>query len=53
MHLPSFWGLMPRSDSWMAFSIPLRILASHGVMTSVRGSGEPIDAICWMGVGVP
>ena len=37
---PSFCGLMPRSEAWIAFSMALSSEPSHGWMTSVRGSGE-------------
>ena len=53
MHLPSFWGLMPRSDSRMAFSMARSKDPSQGVMTRVRGSGDATLPTCWMGVGVP
>ena len=53
MHLPSFWGLMPRSEFWMAFSMLLRAVESQGEITRARGSGEEMAAICWMGVGLP
>ena len=42
--LPSFCGLMPRSDTWIAFSIALSSEASHGWMASERGSGDEIAA---------
>ena len=38
--LPSLLGVRPRSDFWIAFSIALIWLASHGWITSVRGSGH-------------
>lgn len=42
--LPSFCGLMPRSETWIAFSMALSTEPSHGWMASVRGSGVEIAA---------
>ena len=50
---PSFCGWMPRSEERMAFSIPLRIEASQGWISSERGSGLPMEATWLMGVGEP
>ena len=51
--LPSFWGLMPRSEARIAFSIPLRTEASQGWIIRERGSGTEMDATCCIGVGTP
>ena len=51
--LPSFCGLMPRSDVWIAFSIALSSEPSHGWMDSERGSGVETAATWLSGVGVP
>ena len=53
MSLPSFTGVRPRSDFWIAFSITPIWPASHGWIASVRASGVDTEAICWIGVGVP
>ena len=53
MEPPSFWGLMPRSEFWMAFSMDFTAVLSQGEISSVRASGEEMAAICWMGVGLP
>ena len=53
MLAPSFWGLMPRSEVWMAFSMLFTAVLSQGEINSVRASGEEMAAICWMGVGLP
>src|SRR3954469_16356105 len=51
--LPSFDGVRPRSDSWIAFSIALIELGSNGWIVSIRGSGTLIVASCFSGVEVP
>ena len=53
MEDPSFWGLMPRSEVWMAFSMALRIEPSQGLMRRLLGSGEEMAATWLMGVGLP
>ena len=53
MLAPSFWGLIPRSEFWMAFSMLFTAVLSQGEISSVRASGEEMAAICWMGVGLP
>ena len=50
---PSFCGLMPRSEVWMAFSMGLSRLLSQGEMVSVRASGEATVATWPMGVSAP
>src|SRR5437016_3050341 len=40
--LPSLDGVRPRSDSWIAFSMPLIELGSNGCTVSMRGSGTLI-----------
>ena len=40
MHLPSFWGLMPRSDSWMAFSMRLQGRSVPGLDDQRAGDRE-------------
>ena len=50
---PSSWGLMPRSEVSMAFLMSFTALVSQGWITRDRGSGEVMEAICWMGVGLP
>ena len=50
---PSFEGVSPRSDSWIAFSIARIELGSNGWIVSIRGSGTPIVASCFSGVFVP
>ena len=37
----------------MAFLMSFTALVSHGWITRDRGSGEVMEAICWMGVGLP
>ena len=51
--LPSFTGVSPRSDFWMAFSMAPIWPASQGWMTSVRASGVDTEAIWLIGVGLP
>jgi hypothetical protein len=51
--LPSFEGVRPRSDSWIAFSIVLIELGSKGWIVSIRGSGTLMVASCLSGVDVP
>ena len=53
MSLPSFDGVSPRSDSWIAFSIARIELGSNGCTVSMRASGTPIVASCLSCVGVP
>ena len=51
--LPSRFGLTPRSESRMAFSTAAACDLSNGVTASVRGSGTPIEATAFSGVGLP
>ena len=53
MILPSFDGVSPRSDSWIARSIVLIELGSNGWIVSSRGSGTLIVASCFSGVSWP
>jgi hypothetical protein len=53
MILPSFDGVSPRSDCWIARSIELTELGSNGCTVSMRASGTLIVASCLSGVGVP
>ena len=53
MSLPSFDGVRPRSDSWIARSICLIDDGSNGWIVSIRGSGTLIVAMFFSGVGVP
>ena len=52
MTLPSFWGFTPRSEVWMAFSMPRSTLMSQGWMVSTRASVTETAASWLMGVGV-
>ena len=51
--LPSFMGVMPRSDLLMAFSISFSCPISQGWMVMVRASGTETEDIWGMGVAVP
>src|SRR5918994_2881235 len=51
--LPSFDGVNPRADSWIARSIVLIEPGSNGWIVSSRGSGALIVASCLSGVCVP
>lgn len=53
MTLPSRFGLTPRSESRRAFSTLLAWDTSNGVTERVRGSGTPMDATAFSGVGAP
>ncbi len=53
MILPSFDGVRPRSDSWIARSIAFIEPGSNGCTVRSRASGAPIDARLFKGVGVP
>ena len=53
MTLPSFCGVSPMSEARIAFSMFFIVDASQGEITSVRGSGTWMAAICMIGVGVP
>ena len=50
---PSFWGLMPRSETWMAFSMGFSRLLSQGWIIRVRASGELMVPTWPMGVSTP
>ena len=50
---PSFWGLSPSSDDWIAFSISPMIDLSHGWTVSSRGSGAAMVATCFSGTFDP
>ena len=51
--MPSFEGVRPRSDSWIARSIALICDGSNGWIVSSRGSGTLIVAMFFSGEGVP
>jgi hypothetical protein len=53
MILPSFEGVSPRSDSWIARSIDFSELGSNGCTVRRRGSGAAIEARLLSGVCVP
>ena len=53
MILPSFDGVSPRSDSWIARSICLIDDGSNGWIVSSRASGTLIVAMFFSGEGVP
>ena len=50
--MPSFAGVRPRSDFWMACSIFFIALWSQGWIISVRASGTEMLATWLSGVGV-
>ena len=51
--VPSEFGVSPRSDFMIAFSMSCRIVFSQGVIMSMRGSGTAIAATWLTGVGCP
>src|SRR3954471_4846240 len=53
MILPSFDGVRPRSDSWIAFSIERIELGSNGCTVRMRDAGTPVVASCFNCVAVP
>ena len=53
MMFPSFVGVNPRSDFWIAFSMVPSCVLSNGWMVIIRGSGALIVAIWFRGVSVP
>mmetsp|Transcript_12876 Transcript_12876/g.22247 ORF Transcript_12876/g.22247 Transcript_12876/m.22247 type:complete len:279 (-) Transcript_12876:399-1235(-) len=53
MIFPSLFGLRPRSDICIAFSMACTAPLSNGVTTIVLASGVEMEAICFRGVSAP